>query len=74
LNLGFILGLIFNTLTEILTRSDKIKKPEERHLDLLENNPDLINRVPQYHLASYLSVSPETLSRSRIRKRIASRK
>lgn len=47
-------------------------KPEERYLDLLENNPALINRVPQYHLASYLGVSPETLSR--IRKRIFSKK
>lgn len=47
-------------------------KPEERYLDLLENNPGLINRVPQYHLASYLGVSPETLSR--IRKRISSKK
>ncbi len=47
-------------------------KPEERYLDLLENNPDLIKRVPQYHLASYLGVSPETLSR--IRKRIATKK
>ncbi|MEX2483867.1 MAG: Crp/Fnr family transcriptional regulator [Brumimicrobium sp.] len=47
-------------------------KPEDRYLDLLENRPELINRVPQYHLASYLGVSPETLSR--IRKRIASRK
>jgi CRP-like cAMP-binding protein len=44
------------------------QKPEERYLDLLENRPDLINRVPQYHLASYLGVSAETLSR--IRKRI----
>jgi CRP-like cAMP-binding protein len=44
------------------------QKPEERYLDLLENRSDLINRVPQYHLASYLGVSAETLSR--IRKRI----
>jgi CRP-like cAMP-binding protein len=49
-----------------------ILKPEERYLDLLENRPELINRVPQYHLASYLGVSPETLSR--IRKRIATKK
>lgn len=47
-------------------------KPEDRYLDLLKNRPELINRVPQYHLASYLGVSPETLSR--IRKRIVSRK
>lgn len=43
--------------------------PEERYLDLLENRPDLLNRVPQYQLASYLGVKPESLSR--IRKRIA---
>lgn len=48
------------------------QKPEERYLDLLENRPELINRVTQYHLASYLGVSPETLSR--IRKRIFSKK
>ncbi len=43
--------------------------PKERYLDLLKNRPDLIQRVPQYQLASYLSIKPETLSR--IRKRIA---
>ncbi len=44
------------------------QKPEDRYLDILQNRPDLINRVPQYHLASYLGVSAETLSR--IRRRI----
>ena len=43
--------------------------PKERYLNLLEERPDLINRVPQYQLASYLGVKPETLSR--IRKRIS---
>lgn len=42
--------------------------PEQRYLQLLEKRPDLINRVPQYHLASYLGIKPETLSR--IRKRM----
>lgn len=42
--------------------------PEERYLNLLKNRPDLVNRVPQYQLASYLGIKPETLSR--IRKRI----
>lgn len=44
--------------------------PEKRYLKLLETRPDLCNRVPQYHLASYLGIKPESLSR--IRKRIAS--
>ena len=43
--------------------------PEERYLSLLKVRPDLINRVPQYQLASYLDIKPETLSR--IRKRIS---
>jgi len=43
--------------------------PEERYKQILENRPDLIDRVPQYHLASYLGIKPESLSR--IRKRLA---
>ncbi|WP_345162413.1 Crp/Fnr family transcriptional regulator, partial [Pontibacter saemangeumensis] len=46
--------------------------PEKRYLQLMEERPDLINRVPQYHLASYLGIKPETLSR--IRKRISGKR
>ncbi|MET0946427.1 MAG: Crp/Fnr family transcriptional regulator [Flavobacterium sp.] len=42
--------------------------PELRYLKFMETRPDLINRVPQYHLATYLGITPESLSR--IRKRI----
>jgi len=42
--------------------------PEERYQHLMQTNPDLLNRVPQYHLASYLGIKPESLSR--IRKRM----
>lgn len=42
--------------------------PEERYLNLLKTRPELFQRVPQYHIASYLGVKPESLSR--IRKRI----
>ncbi len=44
------------------------KNPEEKYLYLLKERPDLFNRVPQYQIASYLGIKPETLSR--IRKRI----
>lgn len=43
--------------------------PEQRYLHLRESRADLIERVPQYYLASYLGVKPESLSR--IRKRLA---
>jgi len=44
---------------------------ETRYQKLLELRPGLSQRVPQYLVASYLNVSPETLSR--IRKKIASK-
>ncbi len=47
------------------------KNPEEKYLHLLKERPDLFNRVPQYQIASYLGIKPETLSR--IRKRISTK-
>lgn len=46
--------------------------PEKRYLKLLETRPTLCNRVPQYYLASYLGIKPESLSR--IRKRLMTNK
>ncbi|MBN8209365.1 Crp/Fnr family transcriptional regulator [Bacillus sp. NTK071] len=37
--------------------------PEERYQNLMKKRPDLIDRVPQYQLASYLGIKPESLSR-----------
>ena len=42
--------------------------PEERFIDLQENQPELIHRIPQKYLASYIGVS--TVSFSRIKARI----
>lgn len=43
---------------------------EERYLDILSKQPHLIQRIPQHQIATFLGVSPETLSR--IRRRIIS--
>jgi len=44
---------------------------KERFLRFIGNNPDLVQRVPQKYLASYLNMKPETFSRLKhfIRKR-----
>ena len=36
---------------------------KERYLALRQTQPDLVGRVPQYHLASYLGVTEASLSR-----------
>ena len=45
---------------------------EERYNDFLETYPSIAMRVPQHMLASYLGITPETLSR--IRKQQSQRK
>ncbi|MBW7475735.1 Crp/Fnr family transcriptional regulator [Paenibacillus oenotherae] len=42
--------------------------PEERYKALLQKRPQLVDRVPQHQLASYLGITPESLSR--IKKRV----
>ncbi len=38
---------------------------KERYLDFIEQYPDLLMRVPQWMIASYLGITPESLSRVR---------
>ncbi len=46
--------------------------PEERYESVLRKRPQLVDRVPQHQLASYLGITPESLSR--IKKRIIKNK
>jgi CRP-like cAMP-binding protein len=45
----------------------KTSSPEQRYLNLLQKRPDLILRVPQHQLASFLGIKPQSLSRLRAR-------
>ncbi len=45
----------------------KTSPPEQRYLNLLQKRPDLLQRVPQHQLASYLGIQPQSLSRLRAR-------
>jgi CRP-like cAMP-binding protein len=44
--------------------------PKERYLKLIHEKPDIVNRVPDKYLSTFLGITPVSLSR--IRKRIAS--
>jgi CRP-like cAMP-binding protein len=51
-------GVLQERMAKFMTSS-----PEERFEDLLTHNSNLLTRVPQHHIASYLGVTPESLSR-----------
>lgn len=44
---------------------------EERYLAFIATYPDLVEQVPQHHIASYLGITPQSLSR--IRKELSSK-
>jgi len=41
------------------------KNALDRYIDLLTQRPEIIRRVPQHYIASYLGITPESLSRIR---------
>lgn len=43
------------------------KSAEQRYTDLLNTQRELFQRVPQQYIASFLGISPETLSRIKLR-------
>ena len=53
--------------TQKVIASFVTKSAEERYIDLLNTQGDLFLRVPQQYIASFLGVSPETLSRIKAR-------
>ena len=54
---------------ELLEYNRVTKNSDELYKELLIYKPEWLQVIPQYHIASYLNVTPETLSR--IRKRIS---
>jgi CRP-like cAMP-binding protein len=56
--LEYGLTVINSKLSSLLTQN-----ATERYRSLLENNPELIQRLSNANLAAYLNISPETLSR-----------
>ncbi len=38
---------------------------QERYLYVMKHSPQILKRIPQYHIATYLGIKPESLSRIR---------
>ncbi len=58
---GFI--SYYNRATAFLLQS-----PTERYRDLVAQTPEIVQRATQYHIASYLGITPQHLSRIRAAK------
>lgn len=58
----FIIAECYNRFLNTLSARD-------RYLQIMESDPELLQRVPLNYLATYLQITPETLSR--IRKKIS---
>lgn len=63
--LGRKLAELILTRKELRTRSLLLQSARERYLDFVAQHPGLVQRVPQYHIASLLGVTDVHLSRVR---------
>lgn len=61
--------LIEKALVDQINRLESLQfhSAEERYNDLLRENPDILRRVPLKYVASYLGITPVSLSRIRAR-------
>ena len=66
--------LMFNHIKNLQSRVNALisTTAEERYLDFLKRYPNLMLRAPQWMVASYLGITPESLSR--VRKELANKK
>jgi CRP-like cAMP-binding protein len=75
LELNFIIRRItelYFLQSEQRIRLLRLGSAEEKYDYFLNNFPSLIDKVPQYSIASFLSITPETLSR--VRNKLATKK
>jgi CRP-like cAMP-binding protein len=62
-----VMEKVFTEQQELMA-SYSTDTPEQRYLKLLKSRPNLFQQIPQYQIASYIGVKPESLSR--IKKRV----
>jgi CRP-like cAMP-binding protein len=65
---GRVLAELFFNYSQGRTEELLFNSHEERFIKLLEEHPNIVSRIPAYHISSYLGITNPSLSR--IRKRI----
>jgi len=65
---GRLLAELFFSYAQTRTEEFVFFSHEERYLRLLEEHPNIVERIPAYHISSFLGITNPSLSR--IRKRI----
>jgi CRP-like cAMP-binding protein len=65
---GRLLAELFFSYAQSRTEEFVLFSHEERYLRLLEEHPNIVERIPAYHISSFLGITNPSLSR--IRKRI----
>ena len=66
--IGRVLTEKYYTLSEQRLYSIRMQRAQERYQYMLDYFPEIIKRIPSKYIASYLSITEETLSRIRSRK------
>lgn len=64
-NQSLWVGILEDLVTQQLEREIDVltNSPKERYLRVLQRSPQLFQEIPNLHIANYLRMSPETLSR-----------
>ena len=65
---GRLLAELFFNYSQARTEEFLFNSPEERYVKMLEEHPNIVDRIPAYHISSYLGITNPSLSR--IRRRI----
>ena len=65
---GRLLAELFFNYSQARTEEFLFNSPEERYVKMLDEHPNIVDRIPSYHISSYLGIANPSLSR--IRRRI----
>jgi CRP-like cAMP-binding protein len=66
-NLGRLLAELFFEYSQVRMEAFLFNTAEQRYITFLKDHPDIANRIPLFHLSSYLGIKSQSLSRMRKR-------